>query len=204
MESEAGPGQGRMERKKQELRKKIITVAMNLFERQGFGTTTMEQIAEEADIARKTLYNYFPVKEAIADEYVRDVSRGLAEKTFETLGRLPDTRTRLLEALNNAYGWVEVNPEITGVVLAYRFKTSYQAGKKLEPTGTETVMAEIIRRGQQSGEIEPGISAELMVLYLDMLRGTMVMEWLKNPSGVKLGDRIAQLVDMVLYGISTR
>jgi hypothetical protein len=41
-------GEGRMERKKRELRQKIINVAMKLFEQQGFSNTTMEQIAEAA------------------------------------------------------------------------------------------------------------------------------------------------------------
>ena len=64
-------GEGRMERKKRKTRQKIVIVAMDLIQRQGFDSTTMEQIAVEADIARKTLYNHFPVKEAIVDEYVR-------------------------------------------------------------------------------------------------------------------------------------
>lgn len=58
----------------------------------------MEQIAEESDVARKTLYNHFPVKEAIVDEYVRDISRGLAQEAQEILQNLPDTRSRLLAA----------------------------------------------------------------------------------------------------------
>jgi len=197
------PGEGRMERKKKESRQRIIDVAMDLFKSQGFDNTTMEQIAEAADIARKTLYNYFPVKEAIADEYVQNVSRKLAHANLENLQKLPDTRSRLLSALNNAYGWVEMNPEITRTVLLYRFKNIYQAGGKPEETGTQAVITKIICQGQQAGEIKPDISAELMVMYIDLLRGTMAWEWVNDTSGFKLGDKIAQMVDMVLYGIST-
>jgi len=196
-------GEGRMERKKKESRQKIIKVAMELFERQGFDNTTMEQISEGADIARKTLYNYFPVKEAIADEYVRGISRELAQETFESLQDLPDTRARLLAALNNAYAWVEMNSEITRTVMLYRFEHNYQAGEKPEKTGTQAVMAEIIRQGQQAGEIKRDISVELMVMYIDLLRGTMAWEWVNDTSGYELRDKIAKLVDMVLYGIST-
>jgi len=196
-------GEGRMERKKKESRQKIIKVAMELFERQGFDNTTMEQISEGADIARKTLYNYFPVKEAIADEYVRGISRELAQETFESLQDLPDTRARLLAALNNAYAWVEMNSEITRTVMLYRFEHNYQAGEKPEKTGTQAVMAEIIRQGQQAGENKRDISVELMVMYIDLLRGTMAWEWVNDTSGYELRDKIAKLVDMVLYGIST-
>jgi AcrR family transcriptional regulator len=195
-------GEGRMERKKKESRQRIIDAAMDLFKSQGYDNTTMEQIAEAVDIARKTLYNYFPFKEAIADEYVQNISKELAHANLENLPKLPDTRSRLLAVLNNTYGWVEMNPEITRTVLLYRFKNIYQAGNQPEETGTQAVIAEIIRQGQQNGEIKPDISAEMMVMYIDLLRGTMAWEWVHDTSGLKLSDKIVQLVDMVLYGIS--
>ncbi|NLC06858.1 MAG: TetR/AcrR family transcriptional regulator, partial [Syntrophomonadaceae bacterium] len=144
-----------------------------------------------------------PVKEAIADEYVKQISKELAQETFSSLQRLPDTRSRLLAALNNAYGWVKFNPEITRIVLAYRFKYIYRAGEEPEKTGTQQVLAEILRAGQQAGEIKPDISVELMATYLDMLRGVMAWEWVNDTESFELSDRIAHLVDMVLYGIST-
>lgn len=209
MEIESIPGEGRMERKKRELRQKIIQVAMKLFEQQGFFNTTMEQIAEEADVARKTLYNYFPVKEAIADEYVKGISNQLAQEVWAKLQNLPDTRARLLSALNNAYGWVEINPELTGIVLAYRFKTSYYSSDKCQDTenelqerGTYRIIAEIIRQGQQAGEIRSDIQFELMVRYIDLLRGTIVWEWLQDTSAFELRCEISKMVDIVLNGIS--
>jgi AcrR family transcriptional regulator len=42
---------------------------MDLFKQQGFNETSMEQIAEESDIAKVTLYKYFEVKEAIIAAY---------------------------------------------------------------------------------------------------------------------------------------
>jgi AcrR family transcriptional regulator len=201
METEQKTGKSRTERKKRENRQKIIKAAMDLFKRQGFDNTTMEQIAEEADIARKTLYNYFPVKEAIADEYIREISKEHLSESLEALRDLPDTRSRLLKVLNDRYKWVEQNTEITKVVLCYRFNNIYQAGKKPEETGTQAIMAEIIRQGQQAGEIKPDISVDLMVMYIDLLRGTMAWEWVNDPAKFELSEKIAILVDMVLYGI---
>lgn len=209
MEIESIPGEGRMERKKRELRQKIIQVAMKLFEQQGFFNTTMEQIAEEADVARKTLYNYFPVKEAIADEYVKGISNQLAQEVWAKLQNLPDTRSRLLSALNNAYGWVEINPELTGIVLTYRLKTSYYSSDKcqdseneLQERGTYRIIAEIMRQGQQAGEIRSDIPFKLLVRYIDLLRGTIVWEWLQDTSAFELRCEISKMVDIVLNGIS--
>ena len=210
MKTDSISGEGRMERKKRDLRQKIINVAMKLFEQQGFSNTTMEQIAEAADVARKTLYNYFPEKEAIANEYVKDISNGLAQEALAKLQNLPDTRSRLLSALNNAYGWVEINAELTGIVLAYRFKTSYYSSDKyrdseneLQERGTHRIIAEIIRQGQQAGEIRTDVQLKLLVRYIDLLRGTIVWEWLQDTSNFDLREEISKMVDIVLDGISS-
>lgn len=61
----------RRERKKDDMRRRIVDVAMHLFEKQGYDKTFMEQIGEEADIAKATLYHYFPSKEAIVTAFVQ-------------------------------------------------------------------------------------------------------------------------------------
>ena len=199
------PGESRIERKKKETRQKIIKVAMDLFQRQGFNHTTMEQIATEADIARKTLYNHFPVKEAIVDEYVRGLSKGLAEATIETLHHLPDTRSRLLAAFDNTYEWVEMNSEITGICLGYRIKNMCQGSSYSDDeTGTQSIVAEIIRQGQQAGEIRQDVSVKLLVKLIDILRGSIVMDWLNDTSKFELRQEMAKMVDMILYGAINR
>lgn len=205
MEPENIPSEGRLERKKKETRRKIVAVAIELIERQGFNNTTMEQIASEADIARKTLYNHFPVKEAIVEEYVREMSAGLAQRTLSKLDKLPDTRSRLLAALDNAYEWVEINPELTGICLGYRLKNmskgeSYSKGA----TGTQSVMAEIVRKGQLSGEIRRDISVAMLVAQIDILRGVVVNDWLKDSSRFELRREMAKIVDLFLYGAVDR
>lgn len=205
MEPEDMPAKGRTERKKKEMRRKIVSIAMDLIKRQGFNNTTMEQIASEADIARMTLYNHFPVKEAIVEEYVRGISAGLAQKTLGLLGNLPDTRSRLLAALDNAYEWVEINPELTGICLGYRLKNISQgSGYSDSDTGTQSTMVKIIELGQQLGEIRRDISVKLLAAQIDILRGVVVMDWLKDSSRFELRQEMAKVVDLFLYGAINR
>lgn len=205
MESMGVPGENRMERKKKKTRQKIIEVALDLFQRRGFGNTTMEQIAETADIARKTLYNHFPVKEAIVDEYVKVISKELAQETLDNLQNLPDTKTRLIAALDKAYAWVETNPEITGICLGYRLKCmSLGSGDCSGETGTKIIMTEIIRQGQQAGEIRRDVSVELMVNQLNISRCVIVLNWLKDPSRFELRKEMAKIVDLFMDGAIER
>jgi AcrR family transcriptional regulator len=56
---------GRRERKKLRTRALIQKEALRLFLEKGFEATTIEEIAEAADIASSTFFNYFPTKEDV-------------------------------------------------------------------------------------------------------------------------------------------
>ena len=57
---------GRRETKKEATKKKILEVSLQLFQKIGFGRTTMRDVAKKCGIALGTTYNYFPTKEHIA------------------------------------------------------------------------------------------------------------------------------------------
>lgn len=196
---------GLAERKKKEIRGRIIAVAGELFNRQGFENTTMDQIAAEAVVSRKTLYNYFPLKEAIADEYVRSISKDTARETRAILSDLPDTRSRLIAAINNRYDWLELNPELCGIVLMYRMKIMLQEpNHKFESSGTQTLIMDILRAGQERGEISSDIPIERVFSFIEYMRTVMVLDWLKDNTRINLREETVQLVDLVLYGAFSR
>lgn len=62
----------------------IIVVAWDLFERNGFDSTTMADIATAAGISRRTLFNYFPSKEALlypaVDVYMNEFTNVLVSR----------------------------------------------------------------------------------------------------------------------------
>lgn len=50
----------------------------------GYEAVCMEQIADAADVAKATLYNYFPVKEAlIGHRFREDTATGMADRAHD-------------------------------------------------------------------------------------------------------------------------
>ncbi len=56
---------GLRERKKQQTRERIAKVALQLFAERGYDETTLDDIAEAADVSRRTIFAYYDSKEDI-------------------------------------------------------------------------------------------------------------------------------------------
>jgi AcrR family transcriptional regulator len=74
------PVVGLRERKKLRTREAIAAAALDLFAAQGFGATTIRQIAEAADVAPRTVSGYFPVKEELVFPDHEQVFDRMAER----------------------------------------------------------------------------------------------------------------------------
>jgi AcrR family transcriptional regulator len=71
------PAMNRMDRRKMEVRDRILSAAFDLFLSQGVSATTIEEICERADVANRTFFNHFPTRQ--------DMMRALAESRLLNL-----------------------------------------------------------------------------------------------------------------------
>ena len=93
---------GLRERKKRATRAAIHDAGMRLFAEQGFAGTTIDQIAEVADVSRATVFSYFPTKE--------DIVFGDAPLAVEALSEALRGRPAIpavREWLGALAGWIE-------------------------------------------------------------------------------------------------
>lgn len=80
---EDGTDLTRRQRRKREVRARIVEAAVRLFEKQGPQETRVDEICELADVAQKTFFNHFPTKQHLVGEiaatFLQDFFAAIAE-----------------------------------------------------------------------------------------------------------------------------
>lgn len=89
------PVEGRRERKRRETRERIIDVAMAMFCERGFDAVTVNEIAEAADVSKRSLFDYFPSKEELVNAWQDEFAVVLAEAV--TARPASETFTQVVE-----------------------------------------------------------------------------------------------------------
>ena len=94
---------GLRERKKHATRKAIHEAGLRLFAQQGFAATTMDQIAEAADVSRATVFTYYAAKEDVVFGDAPLAIAALADELRGVSATIPAVR----EWLRPLTGWID-------------------------------------------------------------------------------------------------
>ena len=195
----------RRERKKLETRQKITKIAMYLFKKQGFDSTTMEQIAEEVDISKASLYNYFPVKETIISDYWQNNVRDLKYHLLKMIQLMPDTSSRIEKTFSKAATELfKSKQDIYKVYLNHWLRNfnNPSISARME-SGFEDIFTMIIKLGQQSGDIRKDLPLELLIKHLEFMFLTACINWLSDPKLFPLEKTLNQTVLLFIDGAGT-
>jgi AcrR family transcriptional regulator len=102
--AEATAGSGR-ERQRRRTRKAIVEAAVGLLG-QG-GTPSVAEIAEAADVSRRTVYLYFPTLEHLLADAALEASRATVEPSFEAGGEPAERLEALVRAVQQGFAGTE-------------------------------------------------------------------------------------------------
>lgn len=128
------------ERKKLRTRRALADAALRLFTEKGFDATTLEELADEAEVSKSTYFRFFPAKEAAAIEAETELwtayLAALADRDLAgpVLGELHQTLAAAIAGLDP--GWDE-RFVATRLLVAresalLRYVEHYRAGIKRE------------------------------------------------------------------------
>lgn len=182
----------------QDARQRLLDAACEVFRNEGY-RVSIDRIAARAQVARQTLYNHFPSKEALFAEVVHHAIQSI----LVTLDGDADVRATLL-AFGNAYREKLLSPE--GLALfrtmtaeAPRFPELARQFFRQGPQTTRKRLAAYLENAMERGALrrdDPEFAAEMLTAMLadtDRLRGLINLQTdLLKPA------KTAQVVDCFL------
>lgn len=81
----------------EEVKKNILNTAANLFYKQGYNSTGINQIIEESEIARASLYNHFKSKSDLLHAYLEDASNKWFDELYKYIADTEDPKEKILK-----------------------------------------------------------------------------------------------------------
>ncbi len=148
------------ERKKQQTRGAIINKAVELFASQGFYQTSIDDIADAADVSRGTFFNYFGYKEAVIVEFGRDLLVMLTEQTDAQLKEKVAAERIIYRIWLEVRSLLEQHGEAV-VVLAHELLNPEieRAQRAQQAFALAGLLERIVKAGQTTGRFRPNLDA---------------------------------------------
>jgi AcrR family transcriptional regulator len=200
---------GLRDRKKRELRARIIRVAGELFTKNGMDATTMEEIAATADVSVATVYNYFGSKTALLLAGLEDDTGAILAAGAHLLADPGDDPRLATKRLVGAY--VEHIAEWDREFLRELMGAAMQRGA--DDLASEFVhmdqqlivqITEMLRGFQERGLLAPGVAAEeaAFLVYSVLMTALLIYITVELYPIEGLSDQIGRQIDLVFDGLS--
>lgn len=167
-----------MPRKRQSTKARIVKSAWNLFYKNGYEQTTVEEIIAASKTSKGTFYHYFKGKEAL----LNSLSYLFDEKYEELVPLIDDNmscRDKLLYLNHELFDMIEHSIDIKLLASLYSSQLVTKDKKSLSDKKRFYFqwITEIIEAGLESGELKNSSSAgELMNVYA-MYERALLYDW---------------------------
>ncbi len=171
----SGPdGMGLREKKRQETLKRIAATAMKLFARDGYEATTLDAIAAEAGISRRTFFHYFKSK----DDILLSQQAGIGEQLIAAIDAEPDAGTPF-QTVRSAMRRIAAGYPLNELIVIDRMMMSIEAVQQRKQASyirdEGLVFDALARRWPEADRMSLRIVAQLSIgltrLSLDAWRG---------------------------------
>lgn len=174
----------------------IVEAARRVIARRGLAEASVERIAEEAGIAKGTLYLYFKSKDSLLRSACEHATDDLVRDTRAAISRVRGAPEQLREVVRVGMAHGEQHRAILQVLadapgLAGWMLPAFRPYLRL--------IASVIERGVRSGELRRVDGRWLARALVEMMR--VAVE--DPPRGSRRGTRAELIVDVLVHGIGT-
>lgn len=177
---------------------KILQTAQKLFAANGIEKTTIDEIAQKAQVAPATIYNYFKTKEQL----VVSVAQELIDTSLKEKKKLWNSELPFDQLLEKAFKNQELFLKKSNLeLLETFFRENEDVSKQISDAFEKeypALLESFIQKGKNEGYIQREISSQALMLYLKMYQ-----DMIKQPEAVSMKNQqvLKELYDLLLYGL---
>lgn len=169
--------------RRQTTRRKLFEAAVTLIAEQGFSSTTVDEIAERAGVAKGTVYYNFASKNELFEELLRHGIELLATSLQEAADASADrggTRVDALDAMIRAgLDFIARYPALTQLYVAELWRTNraWQSTLMVVRERAITVVEGVLREAVAGGELSEDIDIPLTASALFGMVLVAALDW---------------------------
>lgn len=165
-------------KKTRNTRGKIVAAAWELFYRQGYENTTVEEIIERSSTSRGSFYHYFDGKDALLSSlsYLFDDKY---EQLMETLDQNQNTFEILMYLNRELFGMIEGTVSVELLAQMYATQLTTKGEKHLLDRDRlyYRILRQLIRQGQEKGELRGDLPTGEIVKTYAMCERALLYDW---------------------------
>ncbi|WP_053139722.1 TetR/AcrR family transcriptional regulator [Pseudomonas sp. MIACH] len=199
---------GLRERQKAERRQAISKAAIELFERQGFQNTTIEQIASQAGVSPPTVFKYFGNKQEIILEILHQADQRAIIDTRSRIHEIDDPVEALchLERLLTGYALEVMHPSLWRELLPlilFGGSNGLPEGYRAMNDALRAEISELLRELQQAGKLRPQLDVELAAFLLNDYSHLQLFRLVnqEHPDIDAHSMQVRRITELLFYGM---
>jgi len=195
----------RKEREKQERYREILSAAEIIFARDGYSATTMDTIAEEAELSKGTLYLYFKNKEQLFFSILENKIDIYTEKLKQVLSGVSSLNELIEHLVNNQFNFLSENKYFFKLAISEQCKIDQIPTSNLREKYIDkqlklyTLVEEALRKFIP---ITAEYSAKTLTLSLIGAINSYMMNWLLSGQEEISPDIKHEIVSLFYHGVN--
>jgi TetR/AcrR family fatty acid metabolism transcriptional regulator len=188
---------------KTDKRGRILEAAVKVFAERGFFNATVAEIARAAGVADGTIYLYFKSKDDLLLRLFEEKVTELHDSAQAALAEEQGAPARLRRFIQLHLALVEKNPDLAAVLIVELRQSAalVKQSDKAKLSAYLDVIAQVVRDGQQQGELDPGISPGVVKRAIFGALDELALAWLLSGRRTSLKKSAAEVAEWFVRGL---
>ena len=184
-------------------RERILRAAIKIFSHKGFFNSKVSEIAHAAGVADGTIYLYFKGKDDLLIRLFDESMTALLAEAREALARERSAPEKLRRFIQLHLAVVERNPDLAAVLIVELRQSAQflKAADRQKLAAYIDVIAEVVRAGQESGELDRDISPATVKRAVFGALDELALGWLLGGRRVTLKKTAAEVAEWFVRGL---